>query len=113
MDQAEPANQTLLTAFFAHNTWANLTLLDFCEGLSDEQLATTAIGAYGSIRSTLQHYISSEVDYVNILTGKWPEVVPNDNKFAGFATLKDSARWAGAALLEASLTAQPHDIVHV
>ena len=29
---------SLLVMFYEHNTWANLRLLDFCAGLSDEQL---------------------------------------------------------------------------
>ena len=44
-----------LTNFFNHHLWANLRLLERCVELSDEQLATTAVGTYGSIRDTLEH----------------------------------------------------------
>jgi uncharacterized damage-inducible protein DinB len=51
-----------LTALFRHNTWANLTLLEFCEGLSDLQLHATAVGGFGSVRDTLAHIATSEAD---------------------------------------------------
>ncbi len=34
----ERGDTSVLTSLFGHNAWANLKLLDFCEGLSDEQL---------------------------------------------------------------------------
>ena len=40
MPEDRQGNTSVLTRLFHHNTWANLKLLDFCEGLSDEQLAT-------------------------------------------------------------------------
>ena len=60
MLQPEPTDQSVLTTLFHHNTWANLKLLDFCEALSEEQLNTSAIGAYGSVRATLLHLVRAE-----------------------------------------------------
>src|SRR4029453_15176144 len=95
MPDNEHADTSVLTALFAHNVWANLKLLDFCEHLSDAQLDATAIGCFGSIRDTLQHIISAEVSYVERVNGKLPAAPPPSDQFPGFAVLKDVARWAG------------------
>lgn len=58
----------LLTAL-RHNTWANLELLRFCAGLTDEQRAWTTPGTYGSIHATLQHIVGAEHGYLFNLTG--------------------------------------------
>lgn len=102
---------SVLAALFAHNTWANLKLLDFCAGLSDEQLDTTAIGCFGSIRATLQHIIGAEVSYVKRVNGRLPAQVPARDEFAGFEVLKDAARWAGDELLLLALSAREDTLV--
>ena len=48
---------SLLVMFYEHNTWANLRLLDFCAGLSDEQLDASAPGTFGRVRDTLVHIV--------------------------------------------------------
>lgn len=73
MSQRGEGPAELLTRMFRHNTWANLTLLDFCEKLGDHELDDRPGTGYGSIRATLVHFIASEVDYVNLATGKSPE----------------------------------------
>lgn len=113
MLQPAQGDSSVLTRLFGHNTWANLTLLEFCEGLSDAQLDTTAIGVYGSIRATLVHFIHSEVDYVNLATEKWPEVIPSEDHFEGFAVLKDGVRWAGEEFLQLAIAARADTIVRV
>jgi uncharacterized damage-inducible protein DinB len=105
MEDTERGDASVLTALFAHNVWANLTLLDFCAGLSDTQLDATAIGGFGSIRNTLQHIISAEAGYVERVNGRLPAVPPGDD-FAGFVVLKDVARWAGDELLQLALSAR-------
>jgi uncharacterized damage-inducible protein DinB len=64
MQDNEQSDTSVLATLFAHNAWANLKLLNFCEGLSDAQLDTAAIGGFGSIRSTLWHIVDGEVSYV-------------------------------------------------
>jgi uncharacterized damage-inducible protein DinB len=105
MADIERGDASVLKVLFAHNVWANLTLLDFCAGLSDAQLDATAIGGFGSIRDTLQHIISAEVGYVERTNGKLPPSPPSD-PFAGFAVLKDAARWADDELLLLALSAR-------
>ena len=60
-----------LTVAFQHNLWANLTLLEACRELSEEQLARDLLGTYGSIRDTLEHIVRGEMSYFSrISTGK-------------------------------------------
>ena len=44
---------TILADAFGHHTWATLVLLDVCADLTEEQLATTVPGTYGSLIGTL------------------------------------------------------------
>lgn len=106
----EPDNN-VLHVLFQHNAWANLKLLDFCETLTDEQLDSTAIGTFGSIRDTLAHIVRAEVGYVRRVNGKLPsEPLPRD-QFPGFPDLKAAARWASPELLELALSAQADTLV--
>jgi uncharacterized damage-inducible protein DinB len=57
--------------------------------------------------------VYSEVDYVNLATGKWPAEWPYSNEFPGFAVLKDAARWAGDQLRQVGPAARADTIVHV
>jgi uncharacterized damage-inducible protein DinB len=106
MQEHEHGDTSVLTTLFAHNTWANLKLLDFCAGLSDAQLDATAIGCFGSIRDTLQHIVSAEVSYVERVNGKLPSSLLPPNQFPGFEALKDAARWAGDELLLLAISAR-------
>jgi uncharacterized damage-inducible protein DinB len=53
-----------------HNTWANVTLLEFCRGLDPATLDAKAIGTYGTLYGTLQHLVGAEQWYVQLLTGE-------------------------------------------
>jgi uncharacterized damage-inducible protein DinB len=106
MRETERGDTSVLTTLFAHNAWANLKLLDFCEHLSDAQLDATAIGCFGSIRDTLHHIIGAEVSYVERVNGKLPPKQLSPDQFPGFAVLKDAVRWAGDELLQLALSAR-------
>lgn len=106
-----PGDTSVLTTLFAHNTWANLKLLDFCERLSDEHLNTTAIGGFGSIRETLRHIVSGEVSYVKRVNGKLPARPLVPGQFPGFDVLRDAARWVGVELLQLALSAREDTVV--
>ena len=97
---------SVVTTLFEHNVWANLKLLDFCEQLSDEQLDTTAIGCFGSIRDTLLHIVGAEVGYVQRVNGRLPGKPPAADGFPGFASLRQDARWASDELKELARTAR-------
>ena len=53
-------NADTLTTLYSHNLWANIKLFECCAGLSDEQLDSTIIGTFGTIRDTLQHIVGAE-----------------------------------------------------
>lgn len=106
--QADPS---VLTAFFAHNAWANLKLLDFCEDLSDEQLDATVIGGFGSIRDTLVHIVGAEVGYVERVNRKLPAEPFSGDQFPGFKVLKAAVRWTGDELLQLALSARADTLV--
>lgn len=113
MQHPEPEDTGVLARLFGHNTWAGLTLLEFCAGLSEEQLDATAIGTYGSIRDTLVHFVYAEVDYVNLATGTWPAVIPPEDRFQGCAVLQEGVRWAGDELRQLASTARVDTIIRV
>jgi uncharacterized damage-inducible protein DinB len=48
---------------FAHEAWANLALIAFCERLTPEQLRATTPGAYGSVVETIRHHIDAAAWY--------------------------------------------------
>lgn len=60
--------ERILTRLLEHHNWANLTLLDACASLSDEQLdikPQTAV--HGTIREMLDHLVTSQEDYTWML----------------------------------------------
>jgi len=59
----------MLAHILRHNTWANLTLLDFCREVDPAILDLTARGTYGSVYGTLQHLIGAQQWYVQLITG--------------------------------------------
>jgi uncharacterized damage-inducible protein DinB len=111
MPENERGDASVLTTLFAHNTWANLKLLDFCAHLSAEQLDATAIGCYGSIRDTLVHIVGAEVSYVMRVNGKLPPRPFSRGEFPGLDVLKDAARWTGDELLQLALSARQGTVV--
>src|SRR5215210_4615824 len=111
MPENEHGDTSVLTALFAHNTWANLKLLDFCARLSDAQLDATAIGCFGSIRDTVVHIVGAEVSYVVRVNGKLPPQPFSRGEFPGFASLKDAVRWTNDELLQLALSARQDTLV--
>jgi uncharacterized damage-inducible protein DinB len=52
----------------AHHAWATSRLLEVCRALSDEQLATTVPGTFGSVIDTLRHTVGADCWYLLRLT---------------------------------------------
>jgi uncharacterized damage-inducible protein DinB len=68
-------SRPLLADAFAHHVWATLQLIDACLHLSQEQLETTATGAYGSILDTMRHLVGADASYLFVLSGgRVPEI---------------------------------------
>lgn len=100
-----------LTTLFQHNLWANVTLYECCAALTEEELAATIPGAFGSIYKTLQHIANSERSYLSrISTGHryegdyWPATIPE---------MIDLLLQTGRGLIEWAHKVQPADTVEV
>ncbi|MEM7132042.1 MAG: DinB family protein [Chloroflexota bacterium] len=103
----------VLETIYHHNLWANLTLLEVCMTLSDEQLRTSAVGGYGSILDTLQHFVTSEESYIyRIRTGE-PLIHPKDEPVLSMTEMRDSLKASGEGLIEWASKIEPTDFVEI
>jgi uncharacterized damage-inducible protein DinB len=59
---------TVLGLVLRHNAWANRALLEHCAALGPSALDLEAAGTYGTLYGTLQHLVSGEQFYVELLT---------------------------------------------
>ncbi len=102
-----------LATLFNHNLWANLRLLERCAALSSKQLNASISGAYGSIRDTLQHIVTSEQSYFSrICTGQRYDR-PEDAAPLTLAEMVESARTTGSGLIEWAPKVQAGDTVQL
>jgi uncharacterized damage-inducible protein DinB len=62
-------NGSLLSDAFGHHVWATLQIIDACTGLTEDQLATTVPGTYGTIIDTVRHTVGADVSYLALLSG--------------------------------------------
>jgi len=97
-------NGSLLADAFGHHVWATLKVLDACAGLTEEQLATTVPGTYGTIIDTLRHTVGADVNYLGVFTSDGPTLA--DEETADLAALRavmEAMGPAWAALLATEL----------
>ncbi len=59
----------MLADAFAHHAWATDRILEACEALDADQLASTVPGTYGSIIETLRHTVGADAGYLALLSG--------------------------------------------
>ena len=102
-----------LTTLFSHNLWANLRLLERCAALSDEQLAASGTGTFGSIHDTLQHIVTAEKSYFSRISTGQPHRRPADAPPLTIAEMMDMARASGSGLVEWATRVQAGDTVQV
>ena len=103
----------VLETLYHHNLWANLSLVDVCALLSDEQLQTSVVGGYGSILDTLQHFVMSEESYVyRIRTGE-PLVRAQDAPRPTMAEMRTSLQTSGEGLIEWATKVAPTDNIQL
>jgi uncharacterized damage-inducible protein DinB len=102
-----------LTTLFRHNRWANVRILERCAGLTDDQLAATIVGAYGSIRDTLQHIVTAERSYFSRISTGQPYRRPEDAPPLTIAEMTDSVCTSGSGLIEWAPKVQANDTVQV
>jgi len=92
--------ETILAELIRYNNWANQQVLEACQNLGEDQLATQIPGAYGTIRDTLAHIITSEAGYVRLLTGSRPQPPFQWEDQPSLAELKAYAAQVGQALVD-------------
>ena len=95
---------------FAYNKWANLTLLEACAGLTDEQWQLTTTGTYGTLAATFQHIAAGEDGYVARLVGR-ERAFTRDTPFPGAARLKEFLVRSADELIELAARTTPEDSI--
>lgn len=108
----ESLSETTLAEFIRYNNWANQQVLAACQKLSEDQLAATLPGSYGTLRETLQHIIEGEEFYVQLLTGRRPQPPFQWDGKPGVAEMRDYAAQVGNAIVEALKHIRPADLIH-
>jgi uncharacterized damage-inducible protein DinB len=103
--------ETTLAEFIRYNNWANQQMFEACQKLSEDQLAATLLGSYGTIRDTLRHIIEGEEFYVQLLTGHRPQPPFQWEARPNFAEMKNYATQVGSALVDAIHHIRPTDQV--
>ena len=98
--------------FILYNNWANQQVLQACQNLSEEQLAATTPGAYGTIHRTLGHIIAAEADYVGRLTGAGPQPPFQWEDGPALADISAFAEQVAGALLDVVQRIPPTHMVH-
>jgi uncharacterized damage-inducible protein DinB len=78
----------MLEQLFEQESWATQVLLEVCERLTPEQLATTIPSTYGTIFETLHHFIESDGHYARrAAPDLWPVSLHADANDAWEASL--------------------------
>jgi uncharacterized damage-inducible protein DinB len=96
--------------FYRQNEWANLTLIDACRPLTEDQLDASADGTYGSIRDTLRHIVSSEAGYAYRLGTEPNPRLQRDDPWPGLDALSEMVSAAADALAAATGVAPDQEI---
>jgi uncharacterized damage-inducible protein DinB len=102
-----------LTTLFGHHLWANLRLLERCAELTGEQRDANISGAFGSIRDTLEHIVTSEQSYFSRISTGQPRNYPDDAPPLTIAEMIESARTTGLGLIKWAPKVQAGDTVEV
>ncbi|GIL11808.1 MAG: hypothetical protein BroJett038_05280 [Chloroflexota bacterium] len=102
-----------LTTLFSHHLWANLRLFEQCAALTSEQLDATILGAFSSIRETLEHIVRAEQNYFSRITTGQPFQRPDNPPPMTLAEMIESLRTTGAGLIEWASKIQAGDTVQV
>jgi len=87
----------ILADAFDHHIWATLKLIDVCLPLSEEQLASTVPGTFGSILDTWRHLVGADAGYLFAMTaGRSPEIEEDAMDLAALRAVMagQGERWA-------------------
>ncbi len=107
-----PTSSPIPVEFLDYHLWANLKVFDACAGLSEEQLATSAPGCYGTIRDTLEHILRADGYYAYLLTGQDQDPPFRWEDKPALAEMRAYGCKLGEALIGAAERAAPADIFH-
>ena len=89
---------SLLTDAFGHHAWATLRVMDVCDALTDEQLATAVPGTYGSILDTMRHIVGADSWYLHRLGGeRYQPIEEEDEAKMDLASLRAAMERQAAA----------------
>lgn len=89
----------ILAHMFRHHLWANMGILDACDGLAYEVLDAKDEGTYGSIRDTLVHLFAAEERYLASIAEYAPKPPLAEGTFPGLVGLRERGRVSGEAFL--------------
>jgi len=95
----------LMSDLYRQNEWANLTLIEACRSLSEEQLDATAEGTFGSIRDTLVHIVRAEGGYATSLGHEPSPRLERGDPWPGLDALAEMASAAAESLIAAAVDA--------
>lgn len=98
--------RSTLDEAFGHHSWANLQLADACLGLSDDRLATTVPGTFGSILETWRHIVSADSWYLFRLGAHGAPIEEDEEAALTMAGCRDLAE-RHADMWRAVLAAEP------
>ena len=102
-----------LTIIFQHNLWANLRLFEKCGELTTEQLDSSIVGVFGSIRDTLFHIVRAERGYFSrISTGK-RYIPPEGDNVMTVAEMITAIRTTGEGFIGWAPKIQADDTVEI
>ena len=94
---------------FGHNVWASLTLFDVCLELSEEQLATSVPGTYGTIFDTMRHVVGSDASYLFVASKGDVERI--DEEAMSLADLRYQMESHGPAWANVVADADPDEVL--
>ena len=86
-------NGSMLADAFGHHVWATQQIIDACADLTEEQLATTVPGTYGSVIDTLRHTVGADVSYLDLFSDAGPSGF--DEEAADLAALRAAMEATG------------------
>ena len=102
-----------LETIFSHNLWANLRLFEECNKLTNEQLDTSMVGVFGSIRDTLLHIVRAEQGYISrVSTGKRFHA-PEDANPMSITDMMIAVKTTGEGLIEWAAKVKKSDTVQI
>jgi len=102
--------RSALAHAFDHHVWATGRLLEVLGTLSDEQLATTVPGTYGSILDTARHLVGADRSYLAVLSGGRVDRIDEDSMdLAEITAAMAGAGGSWSAILEAG--GEPDEVV--